>query len=245
MVLGPRTLSLDSTPGSDRRTLVARSDPAFPVVCYLTAEHPTHALCKYGSAVLISEQFALTAAHNVFDPEVFGSTQKGYARALKVTPGFSVAEPSLGQTQAGRRLVCHPRFVGDGDISHDIALLFFHHPFRHVSRFPTLHGYKESTEAKVRVLGYPAAKIPFAMYEHASPTKALRETRLFYTADASQGQSGGGVFDGDAEAPTLVALHTYGYSRTPPEFGQANSGTALTEELVSWVKQEMELLKGG
>jgi glutamyl endopeptidase len=241
---GPRTFSLE-TPGLPRWRKTPLADPAFPIVSYLTANHPTLNLKSYGSAVLIAPHFALTAAHNVYDPAKFGAACDGYASGATMTPGYSVAGASAGAMQPAARSVCHERFVSTGDIDFDIALLFFTKPNDHASTFPLLKPAAMQTPSKVRVVGYPATAHAFAMYEHESALKAERGGRIFYEADTEQGQSGGAVFASGASRLTLIGIHTYGHEPTPPDLAPANSATALSSALLAWIEHQKEILKGG
>lgn len=232
---GARTQSLEQ-PSQDRRKETKRSDPAFPVVCYLTTDHPSTPRIKaYGTAVLIGPRFALTAGHNVYDPASFGtSIGGGYGRSVTVTPGYSVMGRSAGKTQSAQQVVCHERFIESGDIAYDLALLHFPAPHEHTTSFPALE--TAQTGASIRVIGYPVRVDPFAMREHESPVKALRAGRVFYAADATDGQSGGGVFLDGAAKLTLAGIHTYGHARTPADLEPANSATSLNGDTLNWVQ---------
>ena len=68
--------------------------------------------------------------------------------------------------------------------------------------------------------------------------QGLDAGRLYYAVETDEGESGGPVWTLDADGqPVAVAVHAYGADQTPPAFGAAHSGAALSAELIQLIGQ--------
>lgn len=242
--------SMADTGGADpllaKRVEVARGDACFAVTCRLVSHHLTLPVSKSGTAVLIGPDLVVTAAHNVFDPDVFGADRKGgYCGQVDITPGYVVSGNSVAAMQTTYNIAAHGGFVGDDDVAFDLAMILLPAAFSHTNRFPKPASRKDSklTNINARVIGFPVDRKPLAMMSASGAVKGVEPNRLFYLVTTSPGQSGGPVFDADGDGSEVLGLHTYDNEQTPPGLSPAHSATRFSDDLIAWLKDAEQHLR--
>jgi len=216
-------------PTDHRRVELRNRSAPWRMVCALRIDTARGSF--NGTGWLAGPRTVITAGHCLHN-DAFGGD--GWARQVTVIPGQSweVREP-FG-TAVSTRLSCADPWLATRDRAHDLGCLHLDDPVGERVGWLKYDAVDPAdlTRTTAVVSGYPE----FAgSYEHLLVAKGAVRTalagRLYYEIDTTDGQSGGPVWIGDVNAPTVVAVHAYEADATPAQVGPGvNSGALLTPD---------------
>jgi glutamyl endopeptidase len=109
------------------------------------------------------------------------------------------------------------------------------HTWAHVTGYP---GEKLDKVAPTAPGGRETAPAQAAqLWHHAAPILNVQNSRVFYAADTTPGQSGAPIYVKEANlpVPVVIGVHAYGRASTPVAVGNANSGAWITPELFEMI----------
>jgi V8-like Glu-specific endopeptidase len=217
--------------GTDDRFAIADTT-AFPwaTVCKVVSTFPDGTAVT-GSAVLISERFALTAGHVIHD-RGFG----GFAETVTVVPAYDHGDAPFGEFTA----VDITSFVGftrDRDYDWDFALLELDGTPGATAGFLGLAAYDDPylQGLTVNTAGFPSdLDDGQAMYGASGPIGQVLagQLRMRGTMDAVRGQSGSGVWellDDDRYVVGVVSTETSTWNQATRITG------AVFDAFVEWI----------
>lgn len=201
-------------------------------ICCLEIESPYG---RYiGTGWLASPRTVITAGHSVFHRDRLG----GFASLIHVSPGRNGAAFPFGRITA-TRFETVKGWIDRQEKGCDYAAIFLPEPLSgQVGALPAVALADHELEGKeINLSGYPLECLG-EQWRAEGGISHVAGDRLYYAADTLGGQSGAPVFisslmtDGSVETK-VIAIHTYGIEETPEEFGQANSATRLTAQVLS------------
>ncbi|HQS84112.1 MAG: hypothetical protein B7Y25_04220 [Alphaproteobacteria bacterium 16-39-46] len=225
---------------SDRRTRVLETE-SFPwCVCgqlsmsFLDdSGSVTH--IYLGSGALVGPRHVLTAAHNLWMPEL--QKDSSGPRYITFHPGRN--EERDPWRSRGEKYVIHSDFIkqntDEEKQASNLALIKIDKPLGERFGFLDLSFVQPGDLTTINITGYPGEKNG-QMYTMAGELKGVNGGQLFYDVDTSAGQSGSPVWIQKDHKYICIGIHTMG--RKTDRF---NSGTYLTPEhlktLQSWIKE--------
>lgn len=197
----------------------------------------------HGSGWLAGPRLVMTCGHNVHHDD-FG----GWAERIEVIPGRTDGEWPFGSVVA-TRFSAHDRWIDARDPSADIACLHLEEPIGHQLGWFAIAQADEPDALvgqPIASAGYPEYQGDFTRQRRGDGVvAAIIETRLFHTADTTDGSSGGPIWliaSGDTP-PTAVAVHAYEkiLLAGPPQ-QEANSGTLIDPAMLALIAKWRNVL---
>jgi len=212
-------------PPDDRDRISSHAYP-WSAVCKVYVVFPDGTAGE-GSAAMVSERFAITAGHVVYD-----SLYGGYAESVRVVPRYDDGVEPFGSHDATRLFALDGWLSGDStadlgaiELGTDVGsgTGVFHLGFPSVVKDVTT----------LNIAGYPADRESGRALFHGTGTAlAVEDDELFYagTLDTYGGQSGAPIWVVIGEDLVLVGVHSGSNA------GLFNIGTRLTEDRVKTVR---------
>lgn len=202
------------------------------VLCFV---HGNSSPVGVGTGVFISDHVLLTAAHVLFDANLFG----GYVHHVQIVmPGiplppassFSkwVAVPPAAQTKGPP-----PRGV-------DLGVIRLGMPVVGAMPLEPTVAPDQALHNPIRLYGYP--KFEYQLYCLPGQVVGADTQNFYYVAKAEQGESGGPVFAQSQLGPALVGLHIAGPGEVPQNLAAATA-FRFTTAANGWINGTV--LKGG
>ncbi len=238
----PEAHCVDTVIGNDNRVLVSNTEIApFSAIAYIEVSYPVGGPPSHGTAVLISPNVALTAAHCLYDSEKGGwPTEIEFYPAMTNTTGQ--LEAPFGYALAREVVMSLPYFENGSNPQWDWGLIRLDSNIGYVSGFLGFQ-YLNITaqDLPIMISGYPADlnnTLPFInqyydaghiYYDETSRTVIsnfeVYKTRYFvYAIDTYSGQSGSPILYYTEGAYRIIGIHTNGFS-------SSNSGFGITDEV--------------
>lgn len=194
----------------------------------------------FGSGTLIASNLVLTAAHNLYERELFGEEQTGRATEIRFLP--AIDGHSLPFRESKVKQFYYPdEYVKNG--KEDYGLLVLENSIGDFTGFFGLGIIPEelSEKLEVNITGYPADKVKnkpkyYEMWSMKGPIKNIKDDLLHYEIDTYKGQSGSSVWYKDGQDYFVIGVHIQG-----DELLKVNKATFLTESRFNQIEQWAKL----
>ena len=213
--------------GDDERQIV-EDTTAWPhsAVAYIRIDWPGLRSTTRGTAWLISDNVAVTAGHNLYDPY-----DDVWASGVYIYPGkdgFGISNDPFGATYAESAGVSLG-WSDSGSGIYDWGLIILKEKCDEDIEFLDYVVFSQENEVNdvVRILGYPSINklLPkYKQYESYGKITSINEYLITHNADTSGGNSGSPVLDGNNKA---IAIHTGGDNGD----GEGNTAIKISEEM--------------
>lgn len=167
------------------------------------------------SATLIGPNYALTAAHCVWNDE-----RRAFYTQLEFTPGKQAHREPFSSYRPTRILFPKDYWL-HGETRSDYALLVFREPIGHRLGWMAF-GTRESGSFYGKIMGYPLDKTFGTLWQARCPI-SLNGSQITHQCDTVEGMSGSPLYVEEA-IPFLLGLHTHGGIDT-------NGGKRITEKM--------------
>jgi V8-like Glu-specific endopeptidase len=227
---------------AERRKPIGRNDPVRLSVVQLLAFAPGERRPrKAGTGLVIGRDMLLTAAHVIFDPRptAFGTGRSGYAAGVTLTSAFL---PRLGRADSSTRFIVPPGWRTAKMRSADLGVIRLPAPLpvEAVPVVPQALSNQELRGEAIRVYGYP--ELENALFFGRGRCVLTDDGILYHTGDATEGQSGGGVFCAPGEGLVLTGVHRAGPEETPSTVPPSCSAVHFTPESIAGIRKMESLL---
>lgn len=189
---------------------------------------------SHGTGWLAGPNLIVTCGHCVFHPQNLG----GWASSITVTPGLYEASKPYGSFSSAT-LMSAPQWIAGQSKGFDIGAIKLNDNvgdrigwFGIAAKAPA-----DLIGKPVTVAGYPDFDNVFTrQLTHQDKIVAVADGRLYHAADTGPGDSGAPVWIDSAAGPTVIGIHAYEEEQTPAQFGEANSATQISGELLGLIE---------
>jgi len=238
-LIGGPPSAIESVIGPDERTRIVDTELApWRRICALRVLSPAGNFI--GTGWFAGPRTVITAGHCVFHRQM-----SGWATRITVIPGRNGTEMPYGEASSTRFSSLN-YWTETTNPDYDIGAIHLETSFGdQVGWFSTavlsdadIPGYL------INISGYPGDRgLGNEQYFHANRILRVTNSRVFYSNDTAQGQSGSPVWiypAADAE-PMAIGIHNYGVGGTPADYNiTANSATRIVPEVLDQMRAWIE-----
>jgi len=184
-------------------------------ICSLQIQFADYPKVRWGTGAVVGRRVIMTAGHCVYAPDL------GWAKSVRVTPGQNRANGGpFGSWSTRLVRSVGPWVTGDSRQTptrqwtspYDYGAVLLEEP---IGDRTGLLSFAAASDIALRNLvvytaGYPVDKPEGTLWASAGAIERVEATRLYYSMDAAEGNSGGPVFDFDSKSNdrTIVGIHT-------------------------------------
>jgi len=226
-------------PGKDGRIQILQTDEwpnSVHGMVYMTFRSGSGA---WGSGTLIAPNLVLTAAHNLYDTDIYNGQPVGRAKEVKFYPAKNGREIPFKE-QSVRDFYYPEEYTKDG--SEDYGLLVLDNPVGEMTGYfgvSVLHPDKVKV-LKINVTGYPGDKVAgkdkvHEMWGMEGRATNIDQDFIEYEIDTYRGQSGSGVWYQEGENYFVTGIHVLGDNIRP-----VNKATLLTKDRYKKIREWAE-----
>lgn len=206
----------------------------YKTVCYLEVTFPDGTTNLYGSGVLVYKDLVLTAGHVVYKPE-----HGGYATKIAAFPGRNGKNYEPYQYTTAMNLWVSDGYVSSQNAYDDWAVFETWDSIG--DRVGAWMGLAYSEDysffvndgLSVSVVGYPQSKGEYYQYYGRDKVVAADNLIMVYNADATEGQSGGPVYEKDQYVVAIAKGEGYLNGK------MINYGTTINKTRFNFIVSKM------